>query len=337
MAVKITDIAREAGVSISTVSRVMNGTKAVSPELRNRVYKVIDEHHYSPNVLAQSLITKRTNIVGVIVPDISNAVFGALTKGVNHLCSKKGYTIMMCESGGKLEIELKLLDVLEDRHIDGVLFCGVDVNRRLVDAMQQKDYPVVLMTQEASIEEISIDTVVHDNVRLMYDSIMFLHANGHKRIAYLGGPAYDISSGKKRLKGYKKAMEELGLKISDSYIQEVDFSFNGGYEGAKIIYEESSLLPTAIAAGSDQIALGCAHFLNSHGIRVPEDMSVIGIDDLEYATYFQPALTTVRIPYFEEGAMAAERLMDCLEGSKSGPNIQYVKHKIIRRGTVKAI
>lgn len=337
MAVKITDIAKEAGVSISTVSRVMNGTKPVSPELRERVYKVIEEKNYSPDVLAQSLITKKTNIVGVIVPDISNAVFGALTKGINDLCSKKGYTIMVCESGGKLETELKLLGILEDRHIDGVLFCGVDVNRKLLDEMCAKNYPIVLMTQEAAVDEPKIDTVVHDNVQIMYDSVKFLHMNGHERIAYLGGPGYDVSNGRKRLKGYKKAMKELGLEILDAYIQEVDFSFDGGYEGAKILYEETSVLPTAIAAGSDQLALGCAHFLNSHGIRIPEDMSVIGIDDLEYATYFQPALTTVRIPYFEEGAMAAKELMDCIDGKKKKQDIKYVQHKIIRRGTVKMI
>ena len=149
MAITIADIAKEAGVSISTVSRVMNGTKPVSPKLKEKVYKIIEKNNYTPNALAQSLITKKTNIVGVIVPDISNVVFGALTKGINDICSNEGYTIMVCESRGELEEELKLLNILEDRKIDGVLFAGVDVNKELTDAMQKKEYPVVLVTQEA--------------------------------------------------------------------------------------------------------------------------------------------------------------------------------------------
>ena len=218
MAVTIADIAKEAGVSISTVSRVINNTKPVSPELRERVYQIIEKNHFTPNALAQSMITKKTNIVGVIVPDISNAVFGALTKGINSACSRKGYTIMVCESGGEFERELRLLNILEERQIDGVLFAGVDVNRRLVDEMEKKDYPVVLVTQEASVEESPIDTVTHDNVQAMYDAVMFMHQNGHRKIAYLGGPEYDYSSGQKRLEGYKKALKELGITVPSSYI-----------------------------------------------------------------------------------------------------------------------
>ena len=213
MAVTIADIAKEAGVSISTVSRVINNTKPVSPELKERVYRIIEKNHFTPNALAQGLITKKTNIVGVIVPDISNAVFGALTKGINSVCSNTGYTIMVCESGGELERELNLLNILEDRQIDGVLFAGVDVNQELVDAMQRKDYPVVLVTQECSVKENIIDTVTHDNVQALYDVVMFLHENGHERIAYLGGPEYDFSSGQKRLKGYKEARSALKISV----------------------------------------------------------------------------------------------------------------------------
>ncbi len=337
MAVTIADIAKEAGVSISTVSRVINNTKPVSPELRERVYQIIEKNHFTPNALAQSMITKKTNIVGVVVPDISNAVFGALTKGINSACSKKGYTIMVCESGGEFERELRLLNILEERQIDGVLFAGVDVNRELVGAMEKKDYPVVLVTQAASAGNSPIDTVMHNNVQAMYDSVMFLYQNGHKKIAYLGGPEYDYSSGQKRLEGYKKALRELGITVPYSYIEQVQFTFQGGYEGMKRIYEENGVLPTAVVAGSDLIAIGAIQFLNSQGVSVPDDISVIGFDDLEYATYFRPELSTVRIPYFEEGEKAAKKLLQCMNGSKTKASIQYVPHKIIRRGTVKVL
>ena len=337
MAVTIADIAKEAGVSISTVSRVINNTKPVSPELKERVYRIIEKNHFTPNALAQGLITKKTNIVGVIVPDISNAVFGALTKGINSVCSNKGYTIMVCESGGELERELNLLNILEDRQIDGVLFAGVDVNQELVDAMQRKDYLVVLVTQECSVKENIIDTVTHDNVQALYDVVMFLHENGHERIAYLGGPEYDFSSGQKRLKGYKEALSALKISVPYSYIEQVQFSFQGGYEGMKRIYEENSILPTAVVTGSDLIAIGAVQFLNGQGIGVPEEISVIGFDDLDFATYFRPELSTVRIPYFEEGEIAAKELLKYMTGSKTKASTHYVPHKIIRRGTVKVL
>lgn len=337
MAVTIADIAKEAGVSISTVSRVINNTKPVSSELRERVYRIIEKNHFTPNALAQGLITKKTNVIGVIVPDISNAVFGALTKGINSACSSEGYTIMVCESGGELERELNLLNILEDRQIDGVLFAGVDVNQELVNVMQKKDYPVVLVTQECSVKENIIDTVTHDNVQALYDVVMFLHENGHERIAYLGGPEYDFSSGQKRLKGYKKALSELKISVPYSYIEQVQFSFQGGYEGMKRIYEENSILPTAVVTGSDLIAIGAIQFLNGQGIGVPEEISVIGFDDLDFATYFRPELSTVRIPYFEEGELAAKELLKYMTGSKTKPSMHYVPHKIIRRGTVKVL
>jgi len=336
MAITIADIAKEAGVSISTVSRVMNNTKPVSPELRDRVYKIIEKNNFKPNALAQGLITKKTNMVGVVVPDISNPVFGALTKGINSVCTRKGYTIMVCESGGEHEREMKLLDVLEDKQTDGVLFAGVDVNQDLVDAMLKKQYPVVLVTQESAAGENIIDTVTHDNLQAVCDAVHFLIDNGHERIAYLGGPKHDFSSGKKRLKGYRQALSEAGIAVPDSYIEQGEFSFQSGYDRMKRLYEENSILPTAVVAGSDLIAIGGIQFLTSVGVSVPDDISVIGFDDLDFATYFRPELSTVRIPYFEEGEKAARELIKLMSGEKVESATQYVPHKIIRRGTIKA-
>lgn len=336
MAKTISDIAREAGVSISTVSRVMNNTKSVSEELKERVYRAIEHNNYTPNIHAQNLVTKKTDIVGVIVPDISNSVFGAITKGINSICSKAGYTLMVCESGGESAREKKLLNILEDRQIDGVIFSGVDVNEELVNLMKSKEYPIVLVTQEANVPETPIDTVAHNNVQALYDVTKFCQEKGHRKIAYLGGPEYDYSSGQLRLQGYKKAMRELELDIPDSYISQVEFSFQAGYEGMKKIYEESQELPTAVVTGADLIAVGAIQFLNSQGVKVPEDISVIGFDDLEFATYIVPELTTVRIPYFDEGATAAELLMDRINNNEENkePILQYMKHTVIRRGTV---
>lgn len=337
MAITIADIAREANVSISTVSRVINNTKPVSPQLRERVYEVIERNHFKPNVLAQGLITRKTNVIGVIVPDISNAVFGALTKGINSICTDKGYTLMVCESGGRLEHEMRLLKVLEDRMADGVLFAGVDVNHVLVSEMEGRSYPVVLVTQEASEGQGTIPTVVHDNVRALYDAVNFLIDNGHRRIAYIGGPRHDFSSGKKRLKGYCMALEEAGIECRDSYIEQGAFSYDAGYQGMRRIYEENSVLPTAVVTGSDVIALGAIQFIKNAGLDVPGDISILGFDDLDFATYFKPELSTVRISYFDEGMMAAQELIRQIEGGERDGRTVCVPHKIIRRNTIRNI
>lgn len=341
MAITISDIAKEAGVSISTVSRVMNNTKAVSDELREKVYKVIEKNNYVPNVHAQSLTTKKTGIIGVVVPDISNSVFGAITKGINNICTQEGYTLMVCESGGTMEREISLLNTLEERQIDGVIFSGIDVNKEIIDVMKEKNYPIVLVQQEANLEGNPFDTVTCNNTQAIYDVVKFYYEMGHRRIAYLGGPDYDYSSGQLRLAGYEKAMKEFGLEMPNSYIQQVEFSYDDGYAGMRKIYEESQELPTAVVAAGDVIAIGAIQFINNSNLMVPNDISVVGFDDLEFCTYIKPALSTVRIPYFDEGEMSAELLFNRIKQGKESRDeenaLLYTEHKIIRRGTVKSM
>lgn len=338
MPVTIQDIAKEANVSIATVSRVINGSKTVSPELKKRVNDVIQKRNFKPNSLARGLITKKTNIIGIIVPDLSNPIFGALTKGINNVCEKKDYTLMVCESGGKKEKEIELLKVLEDKKIDGVLFAGVDINASLVEELEKKEYPKVLVTQEAADGEERIFTVVHDNVKATYDAVSFLIENGHKRIAFIGGPENDFSSGQKRLKGYKLALNENKLKVPDSYIEHGDFTFESGFYCMRKIYEENPLLPTAVMVCNDIMAIGAIRFLKSAKVLVPNDISIMGFDDSELGKYYSPELSTVRISYFDEGVKAAKTLFKLMSNKNYLiSKTQFVPHKIIRRNSVRKI
>ncbi len=338
MAVTIEDIAREANVSKATVSRVINNTKAVSPELRERVYDIIKKNNFKPNSLARGLVTKQTRMIGIVIPDISNPVFGSLTKGINSVCQQMDYTLMVCESGGVQDREIELLEVLSDKSIDGVLFAGVDVNDTLIGKMKEKEYPVVLVTQEASASEGIIPTVVHDNIKATYDAVSFLISNGHKKVAFVSGPKHDYSSGKKRLQGYQSALRDNGIEVPDSYIEHGNFTFESGYECMKKIYEENSQLPTAIMLCSDLMAIGAMRFLKSAKIKIPDDISIMGFDDSEYAMYFTPELSTVRISYFAEGEKAAKELFKLMNGQKILlPKTYYLPHKIIRRNSIKQI
>jgi len=338
MKITIEDIAKEANVSIATVSRVINNTKAVSPELRERVHEVIRKRNFKPNPLAKGLITNRTNIIGIVVPDISNPIFGSLTKGINSVCEKRAYTLMVCESGGQREKELELLGKLADKKVDGLLFAGVDVNRLLVNEMKKKDYPIVLVTQEASEGNEEIKTVVHDNIKATYDAVSFLIKNGHKKIAFIGGPENDFSSGQKRLKGFRLALEENHIEVPDSYIEHGNFTFQSGFDSMKKIYEENSILPTAVMICNDIMAIAAIRFLENSNMSVPRDISIMGFDDSEYANYFSPELSTVRISYFDEGIKSAKTLFKLIDDQHSIiPNTQFIPHKIIRRNSVRAI
>lgn len=340
MAVTISDVAREANVSISTISRVINNSKTVSPELKEHVFKVIEKTGYRPNVLARGLITKQTQTIGLVVSDISNSVIGTVAKGINSVCQDKGYTVVMCETYGKAEREVELLNKLAEHRIDGLVFAGVDVNHKLTSHMLDMEYPVVLVTQQESCGETLVNTVIHDNYHLTYDAVNFLIAGGHRRIAFIAGPRNDYSSGMLRLEGYYAALKEKGIPPTESYVRYGDFSFDAGYESMRQIYEESLELPTAIIAASDLMAIGAMQSAFSLGLSVPEDISVMGIDDSEMAKYSRPSLSTVRIPYFEEGARACETLFRLIEErreerkSVQPPFVEYVKHRIIRRASV---
>ena len=337
--ITIHDIAHEAKVSISTVSRVINNTKEVSPELKKRVSSIIEKYDFKPNLIARSLVTRKTGMIAIIVSNISNTVIGALTKGIESICRQRDYTLIVCESGGITENEIKLLRAMSNRQIDGLLFAGVDVHRELVNEIRAQEYPTVLVTQEISELnfEKTLPTVIHDNIQATKDAIHFLYNNGHRKIAFIGGLKKDFSSGQKRYIGYSQALVELGLEYKESYVGYGDFKFESGYRCMKKIYEENSELPTAVMACSDLMAIGAMNYLDSMNSKVPDTISIMGFDDTEVASYVKPKLSTVRISYFEEGAVAVQTLFSLMEGQEILTGTKFVPHQIIRRQSVRSI
>ena len=183
-----------------------------------------------------------------------------------------------------------------------------------------------------------INTVTHDNKKIIADAVEFLMANGHKRIAYISGPQNDYSSGAQRLKAFYEITKNFNLDIPDSYVVEGDFSYESGMNAMQCIYEESLVLPTAVLACCDMTAIGAIACIRKFGMKVPESLSVMGIDDTELAQYVTPSLSTIRIPYYEEGRKAARELLTLIEEEKqSTESLVYVPHKIIRRFSVKNI
>ncbi|MDR2900132.1 MAG: LacI family transcriptional regulator [Treponema sp.] len=335
----IHDIAREANVSISTVSRVMNNTKKVSPEIKERVFSIIEKHNFKPNQIARGLVSRKSGMIAVIIPDISNAVFGSVTKGIESICQQKDYTLIVSESGGNTDNELNLLRAMSNRQIDGLLFAGVDVHQKVVDAIDEQKYSTVLVMQEMSepSTEKSIPTIIHDNIQAIKDATRFLYEKGHRDIAFIGGLKNDFSAGKKRYMGYCEVMSELNLQYNDSYVEHGDFSFESGYRCMQKIHEKNKQLPSAVMVCSDLMAIGAMNYLDTMNIKVPEEISIMGFDDIEMASYVKPQLSTIRIPYFEEGALAARTLFSLMEEEELLLGTQYIPHKIIERQSVRSV
>ena len=338
MAVTIDDIAKEAKVSTATVSRVINKSKAVSPELEQRVLEVIERNHFKPNSFAKGLATDKSSIIGVIVADISNPVISTTIKGINSVSQKKGFTVLVCESDGDGRKEQMLLERLEEQKASGVVLAGMNVDHSRVRNMLQMDFPIVMVTQQSSDGVITLNTVIHDNVAAVMDAVSFLRINGHERIAFICGPENDYSSGVRRLEGYRKAMAEFMPEVPDSYIMYGAFTYESGRECMRRIYEENAVLPTAVLACSDLMAAGAVSAAESLGLKVPADLSIMGFDDSDLARYLTPALSTVRIPYFEEGRIAGEELFRLIEsGEKANGKLTIIPHKVIRRFSVRDI
>ncbi|MCL2067701.1 MAG: LacI family transcriptional regulator [Treponema sp.] len=337
--ITIRDIAYEAKVSISTVSRVLNSTKEVSPELKKQVFKVIKKHDFRPNQIARSLVTRKTGMIAIIISNISNTVFGAMSKGIDSVCSQRDYILIVCDSNNNTENEIKLLRAMNNRQIDGLLFAGFDVTGDIVKEIRAQKYPTVLITQEMSEAgaEKPMPTVVNDNIQATKDAIHFLYDNGHRKIAFIGGRKKDFSSGQKRFSGYRQALKELGLEYKKNYVIHGDFTFESGYNCMKKILEKNPELPTAVMVCSDLMAIGAMNYLDKVDVKVPDTISIMGFDDIESASQVRPKLSTVRVSYFQEGALAAQTLFSLIEKQEIPMGTTYVPHEIIQRQSVRNI
>lgn len=327
------DIARDAGVSISTVSRVINGYQGISEGLRRRVEESICKYNYKPNAAARSLITKRTDLIAVVQPDLRNPVITRVLKEIEKCCSDNGKTIMICDYDNDNHKAEQELDSMRRHNVDGLLFFGIYFTEGLIERLKQFTCPVLLVNQEIpkkGEEELLFTTITSDNYQEMCDVTEFLIKDNHQRIAYIGGQKEDYSNGQLRLQGFLDTMEKYGLPVMESYVAQTDFTLEGGKLGMRQIYENVSELPTAVLCGSDMIAAGCIRYLQEMKLRIPEDISVFGHDD-SLQDIFEVKLSTVRS--MNNGQIICDRLFAEQENDEKKERIYYPYHLIRRQST----
>lgn len=305
------DVAKRAGVSASTVSHVMNGTRNVSEETREGVLLAIRELEYRPNLLAKGLKTRKTFTVGLLISDIQNPFFTSVVRGVEDVALSRGYHLFLCNTDEDQAREDEYITELVKKRVDGLIVASSAPRYNHASRLQAENVPFVFMDRE--VEGVDADAICVDNRRGMRLIAEHLAALGHERIAMISGPL-DRVSGHEPYRGLKEALEEIGSVLDDSLVRFGDFRTSSGQEGATELLGISPH-PTALVTANNQMTLGALLAIREMGMRVPEDVSVVGFDDAEWAPLVSPPLTTLAQPTYELGVGAMKLLLDRIEGS----------------------
>lgn len=314
MNVTIKDIAKRANVSIATVSRVINNkSEGVGPETRERILNIIKDMNYYPSRIARGMVTKKSNILGLILPDISNPFFPDLVRGVEDTASNYGYNIILCNTDNNKDKEEAYIRVLKENHVAGIIFTSVIRKKdRNIKLLLESKIPFVLMDRNININ--NVPKVFTDNISGMYEMISYLIQNGHQSIAYISGPNLN-SSTDQRLKGYKMALTDAGIPIDLGIIKEGNYKMDSGRTCMIELLKENKKF-TAVACANDMMAVGALDVLKDRGIKIPDEISITGYDDILMTTVISPKLTTVAQPKYEMGCIAAELLIKQVQGQE---------------------
>jgi LacI family transcriptional regulator len=328
----IYDVAREAGVSMATVSRVVNGNPNVKPSTRKKVLEAIERLGYRPNAVARGLASKKTTTVGVIIPDISSIFFAELARGIEDIATMYKYNIILCNSDQNKEKEIHLLNTLLGKQVDGIVFMGGKITEEHVEEFKRASVPIVLAaTVDEQHETPSVNI---DYEHAIYDGIKSFIDKGHQKIAMISGPFEDPINSTKKFQGYRKALEEAGLEVEDQYVVVGDYTYDSGLEAMEAFLQLEDK-PTAVFAATDEMALGAVHGAQDQGYTVPGDVEVMGFDNTRLATMIRPTLSTVVQPMYDIGAVAMRLLTKYMNKESVEDKTVILPHRIEYRNSTK--
>lgn len=322
----IEEVAQESGVSVATVSRVINRNGKVSAITRQKVLAAIAKLNYHPNTWGRSLRKGQSRILLILVPNITNPYYSPIVHGIQDIARHNRYQTMLCITDGIQIHTNSYFELLHNGNADGVILMDVKKDDLEVSELA-KGFPIVQCCEYCSDE--SVGHVSIDNLKAAYDMTHFLCSVGHRKIGLIGAANSFISTQQRRM-GYEKALSEEGIAVEQRYITSAagDYNFSSGVQAARTLLSLPDR-PTALFCISDVIALGALRVAKEMGLRVPEDLSVVGFDDVEYATMFRPMLTTVSQPCYQLGKTSCELLLEQLGGLP--PRSVFLEHKIVLR------
>lgn len=326
------DIARIAKVSTSTVSHVINNSRYVSDEMREKIMKVVHELNYTPSAVARSLKIKETKTIGMLVTTTSNPFFAEVVAGVEQYCNQHQYNLIISSTDGNEQRLQQNIQTLIQKQVDGLLLMYSDSRNASVKQLNIQ-LPIVVMDWWPTA--LNADKIYENSELGAYLATKTLIEYGHKKIAIITGKL-DKSLAHNRLIGYKKALHDAQLPINPDWIIESHFDFEGGIEGMKKLLQ-CQQYPTAIFACSDTIAVGVYQVAWQHGLRIPEDISVIGYDNIMLSQYLTPPLTTIHQPKAELGKLAVETLLQRIKMPDQEYKTLMLTPQLIERQSVKKV
>lgn len=314
----INDIAKKAGVSLTTVSRVLNNSKHVKVETKERVLSVIKELNYTPSAIARSLSKSKTNTIGVVIPEINNPFYGEVIQGISHIADKHNLNIILCNTEESIEKEVKALKLLKEQRIRGIIIAPTSVedefNSEYLKTVDQIGIPVVLV--DGHVKYSNFSGVFVNNIKGAYEGVDALIKAGHKKIAIITG-RMNSDAAQNRLIGYKKAMAMSNIEIDDKYICFGDYSQDLAYKLTKELLNMEER-PTAIFVCSNKMTVGCVKALYEEGLKIPEDMAIIGFDRVDILNSLGMNISFIDGPTLELGTTAMEILIENLNNEQDG-------------------
>ncbi|MBO0787733.1 MAG: LacI family DNA-binding transcriptional regulator [Actinobacteria bacterium] len=330
--VTLRDVAARAGVHPATASRALNPETRllVREDTARRVLDAAQTLGYRPNPVARSLRTRRSNTVGVLIPDLTNPLFPPIVRGIEDRLAAAGYVALIGNTDGDDERERIVFEQMRARHVDGFVLATVHLSSALLAEAGRADLPVVLVNRLA--EDHSMPSVSADNERGMRLAVDHLSELGHRRIAHIAGPQ-DVSTGLSRFRGFDAALRAHAMATDEDLVVVAKaFSIEEGHRCCRLLLAQGGPF-TAIAAGNDMLAVGCYGALEEAGVRCPEDMSVVGFNDMPFIDRLRPPLTTIRFPHYQVGTEAAQLLLERIAGEPGPVKVLYLAPELIARGS----
>lgn len=327
----IYDVAREANVSMATVSRVVNGNPNVKPTTRKKVLATIERLGYRPNAVARGLASKKTTTVGAIIPDISSIFFAELARGIEDIATMYKYNIILSNSDQNKDKELQLINTMYEKQVDGILFMGGTITEDHVKQFESSSVPVVLA---ATYDETNtIPSVNIDYEQAAFEATKFLLDKENKPVAFISG-ADDTTISKQKYVGYQRAFKESNITLNEEFVVKGDYTYDSGIEAFEELFALENK-PTAIFVSSDEMALGVIHGAQDKGLTIPDDLEVFGFDNTRLASMVRPTLSTIVQPMYDIGAVAMRLLTKYMNKEEVSEKKVVLPHRIVERNSTK--
>lgn len=335
MSARIKDVAERAGVSVTSVSRVLNSEKYISKQILDKVNQAIKELNYTPSQIARSLKKQKTDTIGVIVPDLTNYFCSTILSIIEESASEYGYNLIVCNIAENLDKELKYLHALQEMRVDGIIIMHQKVDERILSFIEGATMPILFSCVRSPLP--GKFSVLINDYQAALDATEYLIGLGHRRIAFLGGDLEDVTAGYSRYQGYLDALSQSAIPLNPNFIRFGNYKQESGRLMMQELLEQQEH-PTVVFAASDDMAVGAMNCILDYGLRIPEDISVMGFDDSLFAEAVRPMLTSMQQPVRELGRTSLEYLHNLIQNrSQDGCKEIYLPHRIMERASCRRI